>query len=1224
MAAPALPAEVRQLREQLLRDQAPSARQRTEVYDPAVFVSRYGRPYSSLRLPLSTLKEMRTDAILRFAQLTALVSIFAAKWHIDCADARKAQFIDHALRRIIGRLIVQFFECVPAGQRVMMADGTLRAIEEIREGDFVLSSDGTSIVPDQVEAVWSTEEKQILRIKLSDGRVMRVSPDHKVYRWGDWVRAGDLVIGDAVTVPRQVSYLGVDDWDVETQKDDAFLLALWLAEGNKGYNQGFSVCNVDPTVVDRARLVAQRKGWDFHHDAKRGVMRMTGNSFYRRGPTPPNFLRAYGVVDMSTTTIGIPDQVMSAPTAVVSEFIGTYIACDGTVKRAGTSGSGCQTIFYSASERMVRDMQALLTRLGVRATVSSEPRQNGHLDCWKTTISAAEENKRLADAVYAYGKDGRLKQFASAALTNLQSLRDCAIPPAIYEDLTPVGRSNSGARITGKSWTDSRRALEAARASDNEALQEKLTSGLGWARVVEVAEDGREPCFDLQTRDHHAFFLESGLVHNSWNFGWQSLVKEFGLLDPGWEFLDKNAEGGPKVAKVWDGSPQPALVWEPFVPLPPESVAPVWTQAGAFNGIAVNNAAIGGGYGLPMTSVLSDDVVDVPPEWMGRFTSDDQRQKVDLQNSLWVTNERDGQWGRIWGFPRLAYAFKYWWSGELALGILNRSVEKKGDPTIVVAFPSGNSPVNGRDVPNRDIAFEIGAMARSGSVLAVPSEVWGDDMATANQAPKWKVETLKLEADFDSLVKVMGYFDTMKFRATLVSELALAEGSGGTSSRNVASVTGERTAEAQIFTQTEWDEVINRYMIPQLADANFPELKDVPARKVTQAFGEDEANLAADLIRSMANANPALLPVDWKAALERFQVDSLEGDQLATFEKRLIKQAEASTPPKVEAQPNGAAGVTDTGFYYDARERIELEDDALLAALPRTKVYADRAVLAQTRLVRKLWFSTLTDAYESFAKHVESTGLALAGDDAQTKADKVAERVLKSWRFSYAKTIKSVVVALGRILARAGSLELSASRVKTDAWNPEDKTVVAWARENAATLVRSVDETTRDQLRAFLAAEIEAGHDAASISKGLRAHFAQFPSWRADLIAREETKRYYNAGTLFAAEAVEAQVQALDALHGPTDHECEKRNGRLFDVNTAWQESAKEHVRGTLCWRIVPGTQLSLRSVKSTELDGELARVDQVKREILLADEVDPAAAGDYLVRAVDWLVSQQ
>src|SRR4051794_14317362 len=110
MAAPALPAEIQKLREQLTRDQAPSARTRTEFFDPNVFVNRHGRPYSSLRLPISTLTEMRTDAILRFAQLTALVSIFSAKWHIDCSDARKAAFVDQALRRVIGRLIIQFFD----------------------------------------------------------------------------------------------------------------------------------------------------------------------------------------------------------------------------------------------------------------------------------------------------------------------------------------------------------------------------------------------------------------------------------------------------------------------------------------------------------------------------------------------------------------------------------------------------------------------------------------------------------------------------------------------------------------------------------------------------------------------------------------------------------------------------------------------------------------------------------------------------------------------------------------------------------------------------------------------------------------------------------------------------------------------------------------------------------------------------------------------------------
>jgi hypothetical protein len=818
VAAPALPADVRRLREQLLRDQAPSARARTNVYDPAVFVSRHGRPYSSLRLPISTLKEMRTDAILRFAQLIALVSIFSAKWHVDCADARKAAFIDHALRQIIGRLIVQFYD--------------------------------------------------------------------------------------------------------------------------------------------------------------------------------------------------------------------------------------------------------------------------------------------------------------------------------------------------------------------------------------------------------------------SWNFGWASLVKEFGLTNPGWKFLDKDAEGGAKAMPVWDGGPYPALVWEPFVPLAPESVAPVWTQGGAFNGIALaKGAAMVGGYGLPMVPMSPDDVIDVPPDVFARFNEDDEtRQKVDVQHALWVTNERDGQFGRIWGFPRLAYAFKYWWSAELTLGILNRSVEKKGDPTIVVSFPTGSTVVDGQEVSNRDIAFEIGSKARSGSVLAVPSEVWGDDMATANQAPKWHVDTLSLDADFEKLIKVLDYMDTMKFRSMLVSELSVAEGSGGSSSRNVAATTGERTAEAQIFTQTEWDEVINRYMIPQLADANFPELRDVPARKVTQAFGENEANLAADLLRSFANSDATQLPIDRKALLERFQIDSLEGDQLAAFEKRLVKQAETSKPPVVEAKPNGAAGVTDTGFYYDAPELIQLEDETLLAALPKTKVYADRAVLSQTRLVRKLWRDVLTEAYEDFARRLQSTELGLAEKD--KRLQRVADYV-SDWVFSYAKTVKATALALQRILARAGKLELSAARLKTDAWNPEDKDVVAWARRNAAALVRSVDETTREQLRTFLASELEAGRRTDEVAKRLRERFSGFPNWRADLIAREETKRYYNAGTLFAAQLVgSSQVQALDALHGPSDEECERRHGRLFDLEAAWQESEREHVRGTLCWRIIPGAQLSLTRVPSTEMGEQVARVDREGREILLAEGLDPSTEGVYLERAVDWLIS--
>jgi SPP1 gp7 family putative phage head morphogenesis protein len=705
--------------------------------------------------------------------------------------------------------------------------------------------------------------------------------------------------------------------------------------------------------------------------------------------------------------------------------------------------------------------------------------------------------------------------------------------------------------------------------------------------------------------------------YESWNFGWQTMAKEFGLMNPSWTFIDKNAEGGPAAMPVWDGGPEvPALIWEPFVPLRPSSVAPVWTAGGAFNGIALSTLA-SGGYSVPTVPVADTDIIDVPRDMMAYFNDPDQAaKKIPLDHSLWVVNERDSQFGSIWGRSRLAYAYKYWWSYEMALGILNRSVERKGDPTIVVTYPQGNSRIGNQDVPNQTIAFDIGNKARSGSVLVVPSEVWGEETGTSNQSPKWAITYLKAEEQFDKLISVLGYLDTMKIRSMMISELSAFEGSGGTSSRNVAATTGERSFEAQIFNQVEWDEIINRYMIPQLCDANFPELKDEPARKVTQAYGQDESALAADILRSLANADPTSLPLDRPALLERFNIDSFEGEELAQWERRLVTQAETSAPLPAPATPNGAAGTTDTGFYYDAPQRIELADDeAMLASLPKSKHYADRTVLAQTRAVRKIWHTLLTEQYEDFAKHVSQLELA---DD-----DKRAKQVVDGWRYKYGTAVKRLSKALLTIFSRAGALELSSSKLDPKVFDPSDKAMSDWVNANVGAMVRQIEDTTRKQLSSYLAIQLEKGSSSKEIAAGIREHFAHFADWRADLIAREETKNFYNAGTLFAAEAAGSkQVQALDAQDGPTDPECERRHGRIFSISAAWTEDKREHVRGTLGWRIIPSTvELSLSYIPVEDVDGVAARID-TEGVIHLAEGLAQDVEGAYLEQVVSWHIA--
>lgn len=103
--------------------------------------------------------------------------------------------------------------CLPAGELVLTSRGYIPA-EEVRVGDSVISHAG---VPRKVIRTQINPPSEIYRVELSNGTVLRTTPDHKFYDGSNWIRADELSIGDQVKVHSLSGeiWAPISDWPFE-------------------------------------------------------------------------------------------------------------------------------------------------------------------------------------------------------------------------------------------------------------------------------------------------------------------------------------------------------------------------------------------------------------------------------------------------------------------------------------------------------------------------------------------------------------------------------------------------------------------------------------------------------------------------------------------------------------------------------------------------------------------------------------------------------------------------------------------------------------------------------------------------------------------------------------------------------------------------------------------------------------------------------------------------
>lgn len=108
-----------------------------------------------------------------------------------------------AMTRIEPGGSVVVFHCVAKNEPVLMADGTWRAVQEVRAGEYVKALDGDTFVDRKVLGSKPSGRDSILTVR-TQRKSLRVNDRHPfLLKSGVWRKSGELAVGDEVVVCNQ-------------------------------------------------------------------------------------------------------------------------------------------------------------------------------------------------------------------------------------------------------------------------------------------------------------------------------------------------------------------------------------------------------------------------------------------------------------------------------------------------------------------------------------------------------------------------------------------------------------------------------------------------------------------------------------------------------------------------------------------------------------------------------------------------------------------------------------------------------------------------------------------------------------------------------------------------------------------------------------------------------------------------------------------------------------
>ncbi|TML38636.1 MAG: DNA polymerase III subunit alpha, partial [Actinobacteria bacterium] len=343
-----------------------------------------------------------------FEDLIALVALYrpGPMGYIPVYARRKngqepVSFIDPRLEAITG---VTHGTCLCGDTLVFdAATGRRKRLDQLAEYDDVLVQGiddelNTAYAP--IRAWVDNGLRPVYRLRLRNGSTITATADHRFLTEVGWRELRELDSGDFLATPAYVRPAYEGRYLEERERARVKVLAYLLAEGGLSSTAPPAFHSSNATLSDDFER-ACRDGFDdlkLHRRVQvRGVNRITVSTG-RIGPRAPSqleaWLRALGLRWKLSDPRGagkrkgprsgekwIPECVFELADEEIARFLAAYWDCDGHVDER------CAWL-KTISARTAVDLQTLLLRLGIRATIH------------KSTYVAAERGRKVTREAY--------------------------------------------------------------------------------------------------------------------------------------------------------------------------------------------------------------------------------------------------------------------------------------------------------------------------------------------------------------------------------------------------------------------------------------------------------------------------------------------------------------------------------------------------------------------------------------------------------------------------------------------------------------------------------------------------------------------------------------------------------------------------------------------------------------------------------------------------------